>query len=102
MPQPDVPDYEINEREDGTFLVDGQIPFYDFLTRFEKAAWMNEGEHDFDTLAGFILHRLERIPKTGDKVNWKGFKIEVIDMDSHRIDKVLVTLSEELKEDMED
>jgi putative hemolysin len=102
MPQPDVPDYEIRERDDGTFLVDGQIPFYDFLTRFEKAEWMNEGEHDFDTLAGFILHQLERIPKPGDKLNWKGFKIEVIDMDSHRIDKLLVTLSEELKEDMED
>lgn len=102
MPQPDVPDYEIREREDGTFLVDGQIPFYDFLSRFEKAEWMNEGEHDFDTLAGFILHQLERIPKQGDRLAWKGFKIEVIDMDGHRIDKVLVTLSEELKEDMEE
>ena len=102
MPQPDVPDYEIMEREDGTFLVDGQIPFYDFLSRFEKTEWMNEGEHDFDTLAGFILHQLERIPKTGDKLAWKGFKIEIMDMDGHRIDKVLVTLSEELKEDMED
>ena len=102
IPQTDVPGYEIIEREDGTFLVDGQIPFYDFLTRFEKAEWMNEGEHDFDTLAGFILHQLERIPKTGDKLSWKGFKIEVIDMDSHRIDKVLVTLSDELKEDMEE
>ena len=101
MPQPDVPDYEIREREDGTYLVDGQIPFYDFLTRFEKTAWMNEGEHGFDTLAGFILHELERIPKTGDKLGWKGFKLEVIDMDGHRIDKVLVTLSEELKEEME-
>ena len=102
MPQPDVPDYEIREREDGTFLVDGQIPFYDFLTRFEKTEWMNEGEHDFDTLAGFILHRLERIPKTGDKLTWKGFKLEIIDMDSHRIDKVLVTLSKQLLEDMEE
>ena len=102
IPQTDVPGYEIIEREDGTFIVDGQIPFYDFLTRFDKAEWMNEGEHDFDTLAGFILHQLERIPKTGDKLSWKGFKIEVIDMDSHRIDKVLVTLSDELKEDMEE
>ena len=102
FPQPDVPDYEIRQREDGTFLIDGQIPFYDFLTRFEKAEWMNEGEHDFDTLAGFILHQLEKIPKTGDKLDWKGFKIEVMDMDGHRIDKVLVTLSEELKEDMEE
>ncbi len=73
MPQPDVPDYEIKEREDGTFIVDGQIPFYDFLTRFDKAEWMNEGEHDFDTLAGFILHQLERIPKTGDQLSWKGY-----------------------------
>ena len=102
FPQPDVPDYEIRQREDGTFLIDGQIPFYDFLTRFEKAEWMNEGEHGFDTLAGFILHQLEKIPKTGDKLDWKGFKIEVMDMDGHRIDKVLVTLSEELKEDMEE
>ncbi len=102
MPQPDVPDYEITERDDGTYLVDGQIPFYDFLTRFEKAEWMNEGEHDFDTLAGFILHELERIPKTGDKMEWKGFQFEIIDMDAHRIDKVMVTLSPTLKEEMID
>jgi putative hemolysin len=102
MPQPDADDYEIRKRDDGTYLIDGQIPFYDFLTRFEKAEWMNEGEHDFDTLAGFILHELEKIPKPGDKLNWKGFKIEVMDMDGHRIDKVLVTLSEELKEDIEE
>lgn len=102
IPQPDVDDYEIRKREDGSYLVDGQIPFYNFLTRFEKTEWMNEGEHDFDTIAGFILHELERIPKTGDRMEWKGFKIEVLDMDGHRIDKVLVTLSEELKEDMEE
>lgn len=102
IPQQDVPDYEIVEREDGTFIVDAQIPFYDFLTRFEKTEWMNEGEHDFDTLAGFVLHELERIPKTGDKLSWKGFSLEIIDMDGHRIDKVLVTLSRELREDMED
>ncbi|MBK9570741.1 MAG: HlyC/CorC family transporter [Chitinophagaceae bacterium] len=101
IPQTDVPDYQINEREDGSFLVDGQIPFYDFLTRFDKAEWMNEGEHDFDTLAGFILHQIEKIPKPGAKLDWKGFKIEVLDMDGHRIDKVLITLSDELKEDME-
>lgn len=101
MPQPDVPDYEIIEREDGTYLIDGQIPFYDFLRRFDKAEWMNEGEHDFDTLAGFILHQLEKIPKPGAKLDWKGFQIEVLDMDGHRIDKVLVKISEELREDME-
>jgi putative hemolysin len=102
MPQPDVPDYEIRKREDGSFLIDGQIPFYDFLTYFEKADWLNEGEHDFDTLAGFILHELEHIPKTGEKLEWKGFRIEIIDMDGHRIDKVLVKISEELREEMDE
>lgn len=101
IPQHDINDYEIAEREDGTYLVDGQITFYDFLSRFDKTEWMNEGEHDFDTLAGFILHELERIPQTGDTLTWKDFKMEVIDMDGHRIDKVLVTLSEELKEDIQ-
>jgi putative hemolysin len=100
--QPDVPDYVIRKRSDGTYLVDGQIPFYNFLTHFEKSAWMNEGEHDFDTLAGFILHQLERIPLPGDKLEWKGFTIEVIDMDGHRIDKVLVSISEEIREEMEE
>jgi putative hemolysin len=102
IPQPDMADYEIKEREDGTFLVDAQIPFYDFLTRFEKTEWMNEGEQEFDTLAGFILHKLERIPRTGDTMDWKDFKIEIIDMDAQRIDKVLVTISNELKEEIAD
>ena len=100
MSQPDIPEYEIRKRDDGTFLVDGQIPFYDFLSHFEKTAWMNEGEQDFDTLAGFILHHLERIPQPSDKLEWRGFKIEVMDMDGHRIDKVLVAISEEIEEQM--
>ncbi len=102
IPQTDVPEYEIRKRDDGTYLVDGQIPFYNFLMHFEKAEWMNGDEHDFDTLAGFILHELEKIPRTGDKLEWKGFKMEVMDMDGHRIDKVLVTLSGELKEQIEE
>jgi putative hemolysin len=91
----------VKEREDGTFLVDAQIPFYDFLTRFEKTEWMNEGEQEFDTLAGFILHELERIPHTGDQMDWRGFHFEILDMDGHRIDKVLVKISENIKEEME-
>lgn len=102
LPQPDFTNYQILKRDDGSFLIDGQIPFYDFLTYFEKAEWMNEGEHDFDTLAGFILHELEHIPKTGEKFTWKGFTIEIIDMDGHRIDKILVKISQELKEEMEE
>ena len=102
MPQLDAQDYEIREREDGSYLVDAQIPFYDFLSRFERTEWMNEGEQDFDTLAGFILHRLERIPTTGDHLTWKEFRIEIVDMDGHRIDKVLVEVSDRIREDIAD
>ncbi len=90
IPQPDMSDYEIVKRDDGSFLVDAQIPFYDFLAHFDKTEWMNEGEHEFDTLAGFILHQLEHIPRTGERMEWKDFKFEIVDMDAQRIDKVLV------------
>jgi putative hemolysin len=102
LPEQDMDDYEINEREDGSYLVDAQIPFYDFLHRFDKTEWMNEGEQEFDTLAGFILHHLQRIPVTGDKLDWEGFQIEIVDMDAQRIDKVLVHISKEIKENMEE
>jgi putative hemolysin len=84
-------DYEMILREDGTWLVDAQIPFYDFLEEFDKEDWMTEFEQDFDTLAGFILHHLEHIPQTGEKFTWRDFTFEIVDMDAHRIDKVLVT-----------
>ena len=102
LPQFDLEDYEIVEREDGSYLVDAQIPFYDFLSRFEKTEYMHEGEQEFDTLAGFILHKLERIPHSGDKLEWKGFKFEIVDMDAQRIDKVLVTASKEIKQKLEE
>lgn len=102
VPQTGQDEYEITERSDGTFLVDGQVPFYDFLSRFEKTEWLNEEDHDFDTLAGFVLHELEHIPETGEKFDWRGFDFEIVDMDGQRIDKLLVKISEELKEEMED
>jgi putative hemolysin len=100
VPQTGQEEYEIVERADGTYLVDAQIPFYNFLSRFEKTEWMNEAEHDFDTLAGFVLHELEHIPQTGEAFHWRGFDFEIIDMDGQRIDKLLVKISEEIKEEM--
>ena len=102
VPQSGQEEYEIITRQDGTYLVDAQIQFYNFLSHFEKTEWVNEDEYDFDTLAGFVLHELEHIPKTGETFDWRGFQFEIIDMDGQRIDKLLVKISEEIKYNMEE
>jgi putative hemolysin len=102
MPEEEDDEYVIIERQDGSYLIDGQIQFYDFLTKFDKTIWINEGENEFDTLAGFILHELKRIPVTGDTFEWRGFQFEIVDMDGQRIDKVLVKISDEIRKEMEE
>ncbi|HRG28038.1 MAG TPA: transporter associated domain-containing protein, partial [Chitinophagales bacterium] len=85
-----LPDYSIIERADGSFLVDAALPFYDFLKYFEmEEEFEMLDEVEFNTLAGFILHQLERIPTEGERLDWKQYEFEIIDMDSSRIDKVL-------------
>ena len=84
---------EITERSDGTWLVDGQYSFYDFLTYFDMEDLY--AEHDYNTLSGLILEILERLPKTGEKLRWMNFEFEIVDMDGARIDKVLVRKLEE-------
>lgn len=102
VPQTGQEEYEIVKREDGTFLVDAQIHFYDFLAYFDRADWMNEGEQEFDTVAGFVLHELKDIPHTGETFSWRDFNFEIIDMDGQRIDKILVTISPELEEELKE
>lgn len=97
IPEQGDDEYEIVQRKDGSFLVDAQLPFYDFLARFDKEDWMDE-EQEFDTLGGFIIHHLERIPVTGDTFDWRGFYFEIVDMDGVRIDKILVTYHSESSE----
>jgi putative hemolysin len=80
---------EITERSDGSWLVDGQYSFYNFLAHFDMEYLYSE--NDFNTLSGLILDELERVPETGDKLVWKDFEFEIVDMDKARIDKVLVT-----------
>ncbi|MEN9570455.1 MAG: hypothetical protein RL172_1686 [Bacteroidota bacterium] len=102
VPQTGQEEYEITERADGSYLVDAQITFYDFLSRFDKTEWMNEEDHQFDTVAGFVLHELERIPQTGDSFDWRGFSFEIVDMDGQRIDKLIVKIPEDVKESLEE
>ncbi|MEE1021050.1 MAG: hemolysin family protein [Bacteroidales bacterium] len=81
---------EFIEREDGTFLVGGQYSFYDFLSHFDLEELYQD--NDFNTLGGLILEQTGTIPKVGEKIMWDRFIFEVVDLDSTRIDKVLVSI----------
>lgn len=79
---------EIVKREDGSLLVDGQCPFYDFLDYVGMEDLYSQ--HEYNTISGLILQLLEHIPHSGEIINWKNFKFEIADMDGSRIDKVIV------------
>ena len=80
----------IVEREDGSFLVDGALA----IAEFAESMDMDQDEFDdgaYDTVAGLALACIGSIPKAGDHCDWNGIRIEIVDMDGNRIDKVLVT-----------
>lgn len=80
---------DIIKRDDDSWLVDGQYPYYEFVHYFHL---IDSDEVDgFTTIGGLILHLLQRFPITGEKIRWKGFEFEIVDMDDQRIDKILIT-----------
>ena len=81
-------DFQLIEREDGTWLVDGHYSLHDFLTYFELDDLT--GDYEVTTVSGLIMTELSHIPKQGEKLIWQKFELEVIDMDGVKIDKVMV------------
>jgi putative hemolysin len=81
---------EIVQREDGSFLIDGLIPFQEFIHHFDISLADQSEYSGFHTLGGLILHIAKRIPRTGDRFTWMNYSFEVLDMDGRRIDKILV------------
>jgi putative hemolysin len=81
---------EAVKRDDGSWLIDGQLS----ILEVERLLGRNDLTHDEDyhTLAGFVLWRLGRLPVCGESLTWRDLRIEVIDMDGPRIDKLLVSL----------
>ncbi|MCO6429415.1 MAG: HlyC/CorC family transporter [Deltaproteobacteria bacterium] len=80
------------EREDGSFLIDGAMSYDEFLDLLNLQDLDEEEQRaDFQTLAGFIINHLGRFPTVGERFEWSSHLIEVVDMDGHRIDKVLVS-----------
>ncbi|MFM8875747.1 MAG: hemolysin family protein [Anaerolineae bacterium] len=80
---------QATQRQDGSWLLDGMLEVDEFKEIFN----LNELPHEteYETLSGFIMTSLGRLPQTADHFEWNNLRFEVVDMDGRRVDKVLVT-----------
>jgi putative hemolysin len=78
-------------RDDGSLLVDGLLPLDEFLSLMHLETLPGSDEGDIQTLGGYIMARMGMIPVAGDIITEGGVRFEVVDMDGHRIDKVVVS-----------
>lgn len=76
-------------REDGSYLVEGYLDVDDLKTLLVADELPNE--EDFQTLGGFVVSLIGRLPRVGDHVAWDGYRFEIVDMDGNRVDKVLIS-----------
>ena len=81
---------EAKRREDGSWLIDATLSAAEIKELLKLRDLPGEAEADFQTLGGFIVTQLGRIPSAGDYFDWAGCRFEVMDMDRNRVDKVLV------------
>jgi putative hemolysin len=79
------------QRADGSWLLDGLIPIPELKDRLNFGAAPEEELGRYNTLSGMVMLLLGRVPATGDVVEWQGWRFEIVDMDKHRIDKVLAS-----------
>jgi len=77
-------------RDDGSWLVDGLVPVDEIKDLTGLKELPGEDSVDFQTLGGFLMARINRVPQVGDRVMVMGFRFEVVDMDGRRVDRVLV------------
>jgi putative hemolysin len=80
---------QATQRQDGSWLLDGMLEVDEFKEIFKLQALPHEDE--YETLSGFVMMSLRRVPQSADHFEWHGLRFEVIDMDGRRVDKVLVT-----------
>jgi putative hemolysin len=79
------------QRDDGSWLLDGLIPIPELKDRLQLRSVPEEEKARYQALSGMLMLVLGRMPQTGDTIVWESWKLEVIDMDGKRIDKVLAT-----------
>ncbi len=84
-------DAEIVRRDDGTLLVDGSVLMDELRDVLGLEERRGDERPEFRTVGGYVASELGRVPRAGDVVDTSEFRVEVVDMDRHRVDKVLVT-----------
>lgn len=85
----DSHDPDAVQRADGSWLFDGALALDEVWSHLQMKKAPERG--DYHTLAGLVLFQLGTIPKSGDAFEWNELQFEVVDMDGHRIDKVLIS-----------
>ncbi|NJR38736.1 MAG: HlyC/CorC family transporter [Leptolyngbyaceae cyanobacterium CSU_1_4] len=81
---------EAIQREDGSWLMDGRLSIDEFKELLDIEELPGEERDSYQTLGGFVITQLGHIPKSSNHFVWNGFRLEVMDMDGNRVDKVLV------------
>ncbi|MCT7952454.1 hemolysin family protein [Ancylothrix sp. C2] len=79
------------QRDDGSWLLDGMLPVEDFFELFDRSKIGEAHERNYNTMGGFVITQLGRIPTAADNFEWNGLRLEVMDMDGNRVDKVMVS-----------
>lgn len=79
------------KREDGSWLLDGRLSSVEFAGILGMKELPSDEKSLYQTLAGFVIKRLEKLPAIGDKFEWNGYVFEVVDMDGKRVDEILAT-----------
>ncbi|HEY8561404.1 MAG TPA: hemolysin family protein [Pyrinomonadaceae bacterium] len=87
-----LPEHGVSRRHDGAFVLDGRLPVLDFKDVLELKNLPDDEQDFYQTLAGFILFRLGKVPAIGETFAWDKYRFEVVSMEQNRIDKVLVEL----------
>lgn len=79
------------QREDGSWLLDGLTPIPELKDRLGVDRAPDEDKGRYHTLSGMIMWLIDRLPRTGDVVEWRGWRFEIVDLDGNRVDKVLAS-----------
>lgn len=92
----------IVRRDDGSWLVDGSLGVDELRELMAVSELPGEDEHDFHTAAGMVIAQFGRIPHAGEHVDWDGWRIEVVDLDGPRVDKLLLQRLPDGRDDARD